>query len=146
MKNKLVLNNVLTILVMLCTVSTTFAQSNDDREKALAAADTSFFSVNKKEGWQIYNSYASNVTADSIQLEVILQHDADINWQNSTYIGKLKNPGFKPQSTRLAQFNWVNMVFEVQVNADGSCYMRLVSGQLPPGNPVVIPVMVRYRK
>lgn len=146
MKNKLVLNAVLTILVMLSALSATFAQSDNDRNKALASADTSYFSVNKKEGWQLYNSYASNVVADSTQLEVILQHDAGINWQNSNYIGKLKGTAFKPQTTRLAQFTWITTVFEVQINTDGNCYMRLVSGPLPQGNPVVIPVRMVYKK
>lgn len=146
MKNKLLLNALLTVLVMLCTVSATFAQSNSDKDKALAAADTSYFSVNKKDGWQMYNSYASNVSVDSIQLEVILQHDANINWQNRNYIGKIKGSAFRPQSTRVAQYIWINTVFEIQINTDGSCYIKLVSGPLPQGNPVVLPVRVIYKK
>ena len=102
--------------------------------------------MTKKDGWQLYKSYASNAASDSVQFEVILQHDAGINWQNSTYIGKVKGAGFKPQSTRLAQFIWINTVFEFQVNTDGSCYMKLVSGPVPAGNPVVIPARIIYKK
>lgn len=143
MKRKHLIEIFLINFFLILLVLDSSAQNNIDR--ALANADTSNFSVNKQDGWQIYNSYVSAVGKDSMQLEAIIQHDAKLDWKNSMYIGKIKSGSLKPQTAKLAQFSLINTVFEVAVKTDGACYLRLISGNLPPGDPIVIPVKILFK-
>jgi hypothetical protein len=144
MKNKFVWVVIIVCTVMLCTVQQADAQSNNDA--ALAAADTSAFSVNNQGGWQLYNSYIASASTDSIQLEIIVQHTNNFNWSNSTYVGKIKSASFYPQNERVVSFNLISTIYELKVDKNGKCYLRLVSGGSPTINAMVIPVKILYKK
>lgn len=134
---------ILTGIFVILVITKTSAQTN---AAALAAADTTAFSVNKQENWRLYNSYAAPVTADSVQLEVIVEHDDNINWSVSSYIGKIKNAAFYPAQDITIEFNLTSTVLEIKVDKNGKCYIRIVSGSLPPGNMKVVPVKIIYKK
>ena len=144
MRNKFIWLGSIISMIMIGTAGQTSAQINN--EAALAAADTSGFSINNQGGWQLYNSYVAAAAADSIQLEIILQHDNNLNWSNSIYIGRIKGSSFYPQNDRLVSFNLINTMYELKVDKNGKCYLRLVSGNLSGINTVVIPIQLFYKK
>jgi hypothetical protein len=125
---------------------TAFSLSAQSNNSAIAAADTTFFSINRDDTWQIYNSCASSSPLDTVKLEIIIQHDGPLNWQSSNYIGRIKNQNFWPFSLRTCKVDLLTMIFEVTVDSAGRCYLRLVSGNPPSREQVVVPVTVSFTK
>jgi hypothetical protein len=122
--------------------SRTLAQ---DYSSAIAAADTSSFSVNHNDGWELFNSYVAPYRADSVQLEIIVKHSSSIDWRQEHYVGKVKTAGLIPTAGQTLFFNLTVTNYSLRIDGTGKCYLRLVSGELPRGEPVIIPVKVFYR-
>jgi hypothetical protein len=119
-----------------------FAQNN---AAALAAADSSRFSINTNGGWQLYNSYVSQYKTDSVQLELIVQHTNNINWNQEQYVGKVKYGPLQPHSGQMLSFNLLADKYVLRVEPNGKCYVRFVSGILPATNPFILPLKVYYK-
>ncbi len=133
----------LMVFILILFVGRVPALSQND---ALAAADTSYFSVNHSGGWLLYNSRAHvNESSDSAELEIIIQHDITINLQEYQFVGTIKGGAFRPVSSQLVTLDLITHSYVVRIDSDGRCYVKLQSGILPPGNAVVIPVQVTYR-
>ena len=133
---------LVTVFVLVISATKSPAQDNT---VALKAADTSAFSVNKKGGWQLFNSYAAT-NKDSVQLEIILQHQNNINWAEEQYVGLIKIAKAIPQATQVAAFNLLSTFYLVRIDKEGKCYLRLLSGTKPENDPAVIPARIVFKK
>jgi hypothetical protein len=133
----------LLLLALLAFRDISFGQSDS---AALAAADTTRFSVNGSEGWLLYNSYVVAHGTDSVELELVIRHDNNINWQEEHYIGKIKFEGLIPQTSQTIDYYLMSDQFAVRLDTTGKCYLKFVSGAVPSANPVVIPIRLIYKK
>lgn len=117
-----------------------------DNAAAIAAADTTNFSVYNEGGWQLYNSYVAALGADSVQLEIIVQHNNNVNWNDEHLVGKIKPEAFLPSATRSVLFDLVTVVYQIRIDTEGRCYISVASGLPPDQDPFIIPVKVRFKK
>jgi hypothetical protein len=131
-----------TLLFLFASVYASHAQDN---QAALAAADTSNFSKNADGGWQLYNSYVAEQSADSVRLELVLQHDNNINWTQEQYVGKIKNSSLRPSQEKILSFSLEGINYQLRIDTNGKCYLKVVSGAAPVGNPVFIPFTLIYK-
>ena len=102
MKNKIIKTLFFFALVEFIIINQSFAQNN---AAALAAADTTGFSVDLGGGWQIFNSYVNQYHTDSAVIELIVQHNNNINWYQPQYVGKIKENTLKPNTDQNILFN-----------------------------------------
>jgi len=116
-----------------------------DHSKAIAAADSSRFSPNKKEGWQLFNSFINSFQKDSAQLELILQHDGTIDWKQEQLVGKIKSQALQPNTTQTLPFKLLNESYALRIDNKGKCYLKFVNGFVPTANPFIIPLIVNYK-
>ncbi len=131
-------------MIMLCLVlhNNLYAQ---DHSKALAAADTSRFSPNKKDSWQLFNSFVSNYQKDSAQVELILQHDGTIDWKQEQLVGKIKYQPLQPSAAQTLPFKLLNESYSLRIDDKGKCYLKFINGFIPTANPFIIPLKVNYK-
>jgi hypothetical protein len=134
---------VVLLIMVLATSSNSYAQ---DDSAALAAADTSRFSINSSDGWLLYNSSVYEHGADSVQLALIIRHENNIAWTEEHYIGKIKYGALKPKTSQTLLYYLISDQFSLRVDENGKCYFRLVSGNAPTADPTVIPIIVYYKK
>ncbi len=136
---------LLSILLFLLSIAIdkSFAQSES---AALAVADTSGFSVNQKDGWSLFNSYVNLYNADSVQMELIVQHGNNIEWREEHFLGTIKDAAFLPKTNQNILYHLLSDEFMLRIDTEGKCYLRLSSSSLPTKNPVVIPIKVYYKK
>jgi hypothetical protein len=130
-------------LLIVMAITKCFAQNDS---AALVEADTVNFSVNSAEGWQLFNSYVASYNTDSVQLEIIIRHTNNIDLNQEQYVGKIKTSSLRPNSERIIPFSLVGTNYRVRIETSGKCYMKVVSGAAPTGNPVVIPFLLIYKK
>ncbi len=131
---------------MPCSLTGLSPSFSQDHAAALAAADSVNFSINRGDGWKLFNSYAAVYKKDSVQLEIILQHNNTINWKQEQSIGKVKTAGLVPQKEQTTVFNLMMTNYSLRIDTKGKCYLSLTSGPVPQENPVIIPVRVFYKK
>jgi len=138
------MNKLIFFIAVLLTCNVTFAQKQS-KTLALATADTTNFSVNSRAGWQLFNSYVAPIKTDSIMVEVIVQHDRTIDWRQEQLVGRIKSPNLLPQNSQTLPFNLIYDTYQLRIEPNGKCYLRLISGSLPDGDPVIIPVRAVYK-
>jgi hypothetical protein len=143
MKYKKILKPILLATIIFLTGAGELRAQNN--AAALAAADSSRFSINNNGGWQLYNSYVNLYKPDSVQLELIVQHANNINWTQEQYVGKIKYGPLQPNNGQSIPFNLLNDGYMLRIEANGKCYLRFVSGILPQANPFIIPLKVFYK-
>lgn len=144
---KKIKNNIkLLLILMVVQLSVMDSFSQDYTAQMIAAADTTNFSVNTSGGWQLINSYLTNSTEDSIQFELILMHPDTLNWNEYQNIGMISTANFWPQQEQTLSFDLITVWFELRVETDGQCRLKLLTGNLPGDSPVVIPLKVFYKK
>lgn len=112
---------------------------------ALAAADSTRFSVDLSGGWLLFNSYVSLYHTDSVQIELIVQHNNNVNWYTQQYVGKIKYNPLKPGVEQSLSFKIINNIYKLTIKSNGKCFVNFVSGIPPSGNPVIIPLKVFYK-
>lgn len=130
---------------LLASLGGLFAQTKSDI-LARASADSSYFAINKKAGWGQYNSYLTPIRTDSVMLETIVQHDKTIDWKQEQCIGKIKSNDMKPKTSQIVSFNLISNTYQLRIEPNGKCYLRLTSGSLPDGDPAIVPVRAVYKK
>jgi hypothetical protein len=135
----------LAILTGAMVLGITNTVSAQDHSKALAAADTSRFSPNKKDGWQLYNSYVSGYQRDSAQLELILQHANNFDWKKEQFVGKITYQPLHPKNGQSLNFYLLSNQFLLRIDENGKCYLRFQNGALPSEDPAIIPLKVFYK-
>jgi hypothetical protein len=143
MNNKIFRLLSLTLILFLTGLSRSFSQ---DHAAALAVADSVNFSINRGDGWKLFNSYATVYKKDSVQLEMILQHNNTVNWKVEQLVGKVKTASLIPQKEQMLVFNLMMTNYSLRVDTNGKCYLLLTSGPVPQEDPVIIPVRVFYKK
>jgi hypothetical protein len=116
-----------------------------DHSKALAAADSSRFSPNKKDSWQLFNSFVSNYQKDSAQVELILQHDGAIDWKEAQLVGRIKYQPLQPSNSQTLPFKLLNESYSLRIDDKGKCYLKFINGVMPTANPFIIPLRVYYK-
>lgn len=124
------------------------AQNNSkELAKALAkaSADSSHIAVNKKAGWQFFSSYLTPIKADSVMIEMVVQHDRAIDWKQEQLVGRIKSTSMLPKASQTISFSLIFDVYQLRVEPNGKCYLRLASGSLPNGDPVIVPVRAVYK-
>lgn len=112
---------------------------------AFAAADTSKFSPNKAKGWQLFNSYVSTYKSDSATLELIIQHANNINWISEQLVGSISYSVLIPREEQNIPFKLLTNNYMLRIDTKGRCFIRLVSGDYPTDNPLVIPLKIFYK-
>ncbi len=116
-----------------------------DHSKAIAAADSSRFSPNKKDGWQLFNSFISNYQKDSAQVELILQHEGAIDWKKEQFVGKIKYQPLQPSISQTVPFKLLNESYALRIDDKGKCYLKFINGLMSTDNPFIIPLKVNYK-
>lgn len=134
---------VFATLVMILSIQ---AQDVQQDSAALAAADTSHFSVNHNNGWHLFNSYVAAYQSDSVQLELIIMHANTIPWDQEQYIGKIRVQNLIPSATRNVSFSLITVQFAMRIDSTGRCYLKKTSGNLPEEENIAIPLKIYYRK
>lgn len=141
--NKMIKRIVFTCVFMLVT-GTTFSQGHS---KALAAGNSEHFIVNKKEGWELYNSCLKPVSSDSIMIGLILQHDHSVDLSEEQFVGRIKSGQFSPEHERKIQFSLLLNIFQLRIENSGKCYLSLVSGSpFDDSGMLIIPVKAVFKK
>ena len=143
MKRTIYIKAILSIMILCFALpQKVFAQ---DHSKAIASADSSQFSPNKKDGWQLFNAFISNYQKDSAQVELILQHDGAINWKQEQFVGKIKYQRLQPNNSQTVPFKLLNESYELRIDEKGKCYLKFINGIMPTSNPFIIPLKVNYK-
>lgn len=135
---------IFSLLILFCMFSgKIFAQDN---AAAIANADTTNYTVNDEEGWQLFNSYLGVQGTDSVVLEVIVQHDNTLTWTQEQYIGRVKTDSLRPSVTQTVLFELAATQYSLKVQSDGKCYLKLLTGPPPGASPAILPIRIRYKK
>ncbi len=143
MKNKIIIKSIFFFAIMLFVkLNVSFAQNH---AVAFAAADSSRFSVNNNGGWQLFNSYVNQVAADTVQFELIVQHNNNLSWSQEQYVGKIKQSQLLPNTGQNLPFNLGSDAYTLRIESNGKCYLRFLSGTLPASDPVVLFLKVFYK-
>jgi len=122
----------------------TFAQKHN-HGMAIETADTTNFKVNYQSGWLIYNSYVAPINADTIALEMIVQQKRAIDWKQDQLIGRIKLDSMFPKTSQVISFMLMFDEYLLRVESNGRCYLRLTKGTIPDGDPVILPIRVKYK-
>jgi hypothetical protein len=142
MIKKLVQATLLAATIILAVANTAKAQNN---AAAFAAADTSKFSVNAAGGWQLYNAFLDRYKTDSVQLELIIQHN-NISLQQEQYVGNIEYAPFKPAVTQTVAFSLLSNNYTLRIETSGKCYLKWLSATAQATGLVVMPVKVFYKQ
>jgi len=134
------------ICFLLAIVCSSFIEvSAQIHSRALATADTTNFSINKRSGWKLFNSYVAPVKTDSVIIELIVQHDLTIDWRQEQLVGRIKSSNLLPKTSQTVSFKLMFDIYQLRVEPNGRCYLRLASGSLPDGDPVILPIRAKYK-
>lgn len=134
-------------LSLLCFGELSAQNNSKELAKAFekASADSSYIAVNKKGDWQFLASYLTTVKTDSVMIEMIVQHDRTIDWTQEQLVGRIKSTSLLPKASQTVSFSLIFDVYQLRVEPNGRCYLRLASGSLPDGDPVIIPIRAKYK-
>lgn len=133
------------ILLILSLVQTCFLLNAQNYQKALDAADITNFSVNGKGGWQLYNSCLTPIGKDSVLIELILQHDINIDWESEHEVGKIKTNSFLPKNDQDVYFKLIENRYKLRIEQSGKCFLTVLDALPDNANPAIIPVRVKYK-
>jgi len=116
-----------------------FSQTADSL--ALANADTTHFQSARSANWLMYNSHVHLDSAGQVSFLAIVRHSrTGITWNEFQQIGTLKSPEMRPVVARLVDVMLLTDHYQVRVDPDGRVFLKLFSGQLPLGDPIVLPL------
>ena len=136
-------SQIFTIIIVSLLSMNSFAQQHAN---AFAKADTVNFSVNKKDGWKLFNSCVKQIENDSVLIGLILQHDRSIDWEQEQQIGRIKSKSFIPKSEQTLRYQIMGSICQLRIDTNGKCYLSLLPGALPDEmNPLIIPVKVVFK-
>ena len=137
--------NSLVACLIFISIGVTKQGNAQDHSKAIAAADSSSFSPNKKDGWQLYNSFFNSISKDSAQIELILQHNGNIDWRLEQQVGKIRYKVLQPNKEQQILFKLLNESYALRIDDKGRCYLKFIKGIMPSNNPFIIPLQVNYK-
>jgi hypothetical protein len=108
--------------------------------------DTTGFSPNATQGWGIYTSFIENL-GDSIEFELILFRNvpAGNNWNDTLEVGTIKT-SYTPIADRIIEYLEQPRTWRIIFLTNGKCFFQLLSGPVPEGSQIIIPVITKYKK
>lgn len=131
---------IIAIVLMMCITVT--AQNHS---RALATADTTNFSVNKKNGWLLFNSHVAIYNTDSVMIGLIIRHDRNLNLKEEQLVGQLKAKSMFPKTDQSLLIDLQEATYRLHIDIRGRCFLQLVSGTLPDEDSVTLPLRAIYR-
>lgn len=140
-------------LVALVVIGTGFTYPSPARSTYVlypAPGDTASFSANAAGNWSLLSSYLDQESADSVDLELILQQSSAVNWRSEQLIGTITNTSFLPaKSQRLTYYLLVDNEWSIRITTSGQCFLSQLKGApLPvsslPDSPFILPIKLRY--
>ncbi|MEO6733211.1 MAG: hypothetical protein ABIN01_18455 [Ferruginibacter sp.] len=106
----------------------------------------SVFNPNTAGGWTIYSFYLNKNMTDSVEFELILKHNDNINWAKEQWIGTIKDDKLIPKTDqRLTYYLLANNSWNVRIAPNGKCFLHIKNGSVPTRSPVIIPIKVKYK-
>lgn len=108
--------------------------------------DSVSFKPDTKEGWGCLQTYL-NRTKDSVEFELILTRTfrERVDWERPLFIGTIAAE-FAPDDRVELDYKEPTRRWSIMIFPKGQCYLRLLKGPVPDGNPCVIPFQTRYKK
>ncbi len=104
------------------------------------------FTPNTAGGWVILSYSLNQQLPDSVTFDFIPGHDNNISWTTEQWIGTISDSNYIPATEQfLTYYLLPGNSWNVHITTDGKCYFNLISGFLPPGDPIIIPVRVMYK-
>ena len=108
-------------------------------------ADTSKFVPNRQNAWSLYTSYVSTRGRDSVVLEATVSHSRDADWSQYQLFGAIRDKKLWPPDAVEARSMLLTDVYDIRVDKDGRCFIKLSAGQLPSTDPVVLPIRITFK-
>jgi hypothetical protein len=142
------LKKYLFLIGLILSLSGLIAQDNSSMITKIAteaSADSSYIAVNRKNGWLFMSSYLSSMGPDSVLIEMIVHHDRTIDWKQEQLVGRIKPTNLLPKSSQTLPFNLIYDTYQLRIEPNGKCFLRLITGSLPDGDPVIVPVRAVYK-
>jgi zona occludens toxin (predicted ATPase) len=136
------------LALVLLTFGEVIAQDNSailNKAMAAATADSSFIAVNKKAGWRFLASYITPMATDSAMIEMVVRHDKSIDWTQEQPVGRIKRTHFLPATGQTLMFSVMDCRYQLRIEPNGRCYLRLYAGTLPDDDPLIVPVRAVYK-
>lgn len=135
-------------IIIILSSYTDFKTTSFTNYQTLISSDSTAFSTNTVGGWSKYSSYLDKI-GDSVDFEIILVHSASNNiiWNQVNEIGSIKNGnGYRPSSQRIVRYSELPRIWDIIFQTDGKVYIKLSEGPFPSTDPIVIPIITKFRK
>lgn len=113
--------------------------------RASELADTSGFVPNRQGAWSLFASYVSTRGRDSVVLEAAVSHSRDADWSQYRPFGRIRDKKLWPPDAVEARYWLLTDVYDIRVQKDGWCFIKLSEGQLPSTDPVVLPIRITFK-
>lgn len=112
---------------------------------AKTSADSSYIAVNKRGGWQSLVSHLTQLKNDSVLVEILIKNNHAVDLKQGQLIGRIKQGSMLPKTRQKVPFNLVTTIYQLIIEPDGRCYLRLVAGTLPADNSIIVPIRAAYK-
>jgi|SRR5687767_5739771 len=106
-------------------------------------SDSTSFIANSAEGWIEHSSYLEDL-GDSVRFELILFRNPAV-WNNESEAGTISS-GYSPSAVRVITYLEMPRTWKIKILPSGGCSFKLIDGPAPQGNPVVLPVLTKFKK
>jgi len=113
--------------------------------RAQELADTSKFVPNRPGAWSMYSSYLAAAGPDSVSLEAVVSHNRNADWSQYQRFGRISDKKLWPMNTVEARYYLLTDAYDIKVEKDGQCFIKLSVGQLPSNDPVVLPIRITFK-
>lgn len=137
---------LLTGLIILSLFGSFRSKWKSDQRNSIAFSDTSGFIVNSTGGWESFSSYFTPIGTDSMELEFLISHGNPIDWKSKQFIGVISGSAYMPKNDQEITYPLLpDNTWAVEIKPNGNCFLKQLMGNTPTGNPVVLPIKIRYR-
>jgi hypothetical protein len=133
------------VILMALTIFNCSVAFTQDHALAFKAADTSRFSPNKTDGWQLFNSYVGELGKDSADFELIIQHANNLEWSKENIVGRITYQKLIPSASQSAVAYMLSDYYRLRVDPSGKCYLTYLDGAPPTANPVVVAIKIHFK-
>lgn len=137
------MKRIIAISIFLFSLSST-AKAQDSL--AIAAADTTHFSINHSSGWELFNSYFESQGEDSCDIEMVFRHNNNIDWNEYHQVGSIKTNTYKPSSDRVVSFSIGQHSYLFKIDSQGNCWVKKENGDAHEEDKVVLAFRRVYKK
>lgn len=134
------------LIIMMTAFFSRFQASSQVPPEVVNAADTTNFRINQADGWVLINSFVQLQNADSVRLEIIIQHPNNLSWTQNSLVGEIKNLSLRPTQVREVQFLLIADEYVVTIEIDGKVLIRRRNADSLQGEMVILPVMLVFKK